>query len=632
MVPPASPSFNPFAVGSSNPRPLAIAGTKPVRAPTEQTRQQNPRRKTGRLFLESAHQSHLCSSVQEAFVKRVFVDATVVCEGSSKAEPSYFYAHKMVLGIYSDYFAQRLSETVIQVGDDVEPAAMRAFLEFCYFGRIVAESEQHLGEMKAVGRTLEAPSFLEALNKIQLDEEEREDQPEVSHVESHRCPKCPSSFGSANALNMHLTTHVASVKRQRRSSEAQPAAKRQSLQAPPSTAATPSESPKQTFECPVCKKKLSSMSKLAYHAKKTHNIMNVTVDHAGNRSRADVKKEVNTEVLEANVEALLSDGDGGDDDGGFLSEPEMAGGPTNSNNAQEDVGEEAVSSGVTCPECPDGRTFGTPANMRRHLRRFHKIETGCEACPQCGKKFANKGALTKHVNMEHGGKDSNRDVAAAADPVPAPAEGDKFGCNDCPREFESEADLTTHVMDEHMGAVRRSSAKFTCEPCDREYGSRSGLNKHKKRMHGPGAAAAAAAIAPTAEKKKSHNCDPCGKEFRDRSSLWRHNRNKHPHEEAKNDGTPSSSSNGGTVCEFCEQRISGPAFRMRKHLEQCHAEAARAVKQAREDEEVSADENERLFACEFCEEEFNTQQEADAHEDMAHPIEERTRRIKVAAE
>lgn len=87
--------------------------------------------------------------------------------------------------------------------------------------------------------------------------------------------------------------------------------------------------------------------------------------------------------------------------------------------------------GRPCPDC--GKLFKTQGSYYYHLKSHNEQEYGCKIC---GKNFARKDGLRKHLNMVHGGKV-------------------RHNCSHCGKTFSTRSQLNHHRTEEH-----KSNAKY----------------------------------------------------------------------------------------------------------------------------------------------------------------------------
>ncbi|XP_050343793.1 zinc finger protein 184-like, partial [Nymphalis io] len=148
-----------------------------------------------------------------------------------------------------------------------------------------------------------------------------------------------------------------------------------------------------------------------------------------------------------------------------------------------------------CPQC--GKRFATRGALRRHARvhsgerpyvctvcarafaqrevlRRHELVHGEEKpfkCAQCGKGFTQRGALAAHARA-HAAPDA-RALAL-------------HRCARCPKVFLHASGLSRHAM-QHSGRV------FACGACERRFSDKSSLLRHLRARHAAGGAAGGAA-------------------------------------------------------------------------------------------------------------------------------------------
>lgn len=105
-----------------------------------------------------------------------------------------------------------------------------------------------------------------------------------------------------------------------------------------------------------------------------------------------------------------------------------------------------------CSEC--GKALKSPNGLKRH-EATHK-GTAQFPCPEgCGRSFAQKQDLEKHVKADH--------------------EGLRFICEQegCGRQFKYESSLKAHIKSDHQGIK-----DHVCETCGEKFSSKSHLTRH----------------------------------------------------------------------------------------------------------------------------------------------------------
>ncbi|XP_029969866.1 zinc finger protein 135-like isoform X2 [Salarias fasciatus] len=167
-----------------------------------------------------------------------------------------------------------------------------------------------------------------------------------------------------------------------------------------------------------------------------------------------------------------------------------------------------------CPVC--GESFGSPAAQRQHGAAAH-MENGEYLCSECGRAFAWKSALVRHLKTHdgaHGGR------AAQA-----------FPCPRCDLRFSCSSYLNRHLQ------THREERVHACS-CGKSFAYRAALTAHQ-RIH---------------QRERPHACAQCGKGFLYRGGLLSHMK--------------IHSEEMPFMCSFC-----GKSFKrernMKKH-ERCH--------------------------------------------------------------
>ena len=114
-----------------------------------------------------------------------------------------------------------------------------------------------------------------------------------------------------------------------------------------------------------------------------------------------------------------------------------------------------------CVVC--GRKFATKGNLSRHLETVHNPDGPRYECKVCGKNFTQKGHLSQHRTNIHGFGDVKI-----------------FQCDFCPKVCKAKHNLKTHMTLVHgVGDVR----SFQCNVCSKAFKFRSHLKRHLADVH-----------------------------------------------------------------------------------------------------------------------------------------------------
>ncbi|XP_022222739.2 transcription factor grauzone [Drosophila obscura] len=167
------------------------------------------------------------------------------------------------------------------------------------------------------------------------------------------------------------------------------------------------------------------------------------------------------------------------------------------------------------------------ADMRRHHRLTHNIESGYVSC--CGKKFTIRKNLAEHV-MVHQNPDHfmcsqcekvfqdsrSLEVHEQSHTTPPdqtdPKEKRVYQCEKCPKTFTTKAAIEYHNVSKH---VAKSDYKFTCPECNKKIPTERKLKEHMRYMHDP---------------ETAIMCDKCGKTLRSQTNLKKHHELEHSDE------------------------------------------------------------------------------------------------------
>ena len=110
-----------------------------------------------------------------------------------------------------------------------------------------------------------------------------------------------------------------------------------------------------------------------------------------------------------------------------------------------------------CEQC--GKTFADKSTLLRHVKNVHE-KVRDNQCPMCPMKFFEKNKLKDHVEQVHE-KQQN------------------FECNECHRKFSRRNNLNTHIR-----VVHQNIQLFQCEMCDMGFSSLGNMRKHQRNICG----------------------------------------------------------------------------------------------------------------------------------------------------
>lgn len=175
-------------------------------------------------------------------------------------------------------------------------------------------------------------------------------------------------------------------------------------------------------------------------------------------------------------------------------------------------------------------------------------------CIHCGKRFAEKGSMTLHMNLLH------QTVKAGSLTLKAGTSTTKdtkryskkdHACLICGRSFSTSSALADHIEDKHKGKP------LQCKVCGRNFrdGLGCSVEGHKEAM----------------DKAMTFHCLMCGKIFQNAISLERHRQTAHP---------------GG--CRDCGEVFPGGRYKLNLHRQEAHPDVVAGERKARRRREYLA--------------------------------------------
>uniref|UniRef100_A0A3P8W7B6 HTH CENPB-type domain-containing protein n=2 Tax=Cynoglossus semilaevis TaxID=244447 RepID=A0A3P8W7B6_CYNSE len=216
-----------------------------------------------------------------------------------------------------------------------------------------------------------------------------------------------------------------------------------------------------------------------------------------------------------------------------------------------------------CPEC--GKTFACRSYLLRHLKRH----TGEKlfSCTECGKKFTERGSLRMHLRIH--------------------SEEELLSCSECGKRFTRETHLTRHMK------IHTGEKPFSCSECGKRFTEKGSLTIHERIHVG----------------EKPYCCFECGKRFTRDTHLKRHER-IHTGEKP-------------FTCSECGQRFSQETH-LRRHVKihtgekpfGCPECGQRFTRETHLRRHVKIHTGEKPFSCSVCGKMFTRETQLRRHEKM----------------
>ena len=297
----------------------------------------------------------------------------------------------------------------------------------------------------------------------------------------HPCSLCGRSFAATSALKLHRRTVHEGHK---------------------------------DYKCVSCGKCFARLYHLQRHIKGVHESKNNHIVEPKGDSNDYDKRNVgnNTEGLE-NPPTLSNERLPNTDITGDFSDP-------NTTKIKEEVDFVETTSNVIKSDLKGDDDFNVSDDSKTIQPEFF-LETGIlykeYKCETCGKSFAQKGGLKRHIYTTH--------------------EGHKdFKCDSCGKLFSSEQNLKTHIHSIHEG-----HKDYNCVICGKSFSQAGHLKSHIHSVH---------------VGLKEHKCEICGKSFSQAGVLKRHIDTVHErHKYYK--------------CEICGKSFSQSGV-LKKHINKIH--------------------------------------------------------------
>lgn len=187
---------------------------------------------------------------------------------------------------------------------------------------------------------------------------------------------------------------------------------------------------------------------------------------------------------------------------------------------------------LKCSLCP--KAFRHPGDLGRHMA-WHR---GDYTCKYCGRRYARKDELLRHVNKHEKDLETSQDLS--------------LQCKKCHKFFQNQNNLQLHYV-----THTRKQTTHTCDDCGKTFTTRSNYNRHMREIHN---------VILNSDTRKErvqsqdgpYECDLCSKLFKNKRALTEHVARVHLKIATH-------------VCNICDKSFCQRKY-LKKHMEKYHAE------------------------------------------------------------
>ncbi|XP_015588875.1 zinc finger protein 184 [Cephus cinctus] len=441
--------------------------------------------------------------------------------------------------------------------------------------------------------------------KIDADDSDEEEKPLINRTQRQKCPHCIKTFASRLALQRHLTVHKHKTKLR--------------------------------YVCYMCDKQFSNVAKLKSHIGNSHDSSKTEEKSSADDISSKISdSEKSLEKLEkhGNVAMDIQKSDkknykftckvcakqftyqksfitharshpeykpemlnGISEQTGTLEESQESRNELSSPKANEsDDDDDMPLEGLQCTQC--GKLFATKRNLKRHISTHSGLKFNCSTC---GKEFSRVDKLKEHEQSKHKEEifgrsdDDDDDDTDNENKATDGSENRKkeknnrpHQCALCPKAFAQPQSLANH-MERHK-RVKDTQKRFLCEVCSKCFAQSGSLVAHMRTHTGV----------------KPYVCNVCSRAFTKSTYLQLHLR--------------THSGEKPYICQYCSRafaRANTLARHITMHTGEAKYHCQICMKSFRRltslNEHTYTHTGQRPYACKICTKRYNNAGSLYAH-------------------